>query len=324
MRRRKFLAVLSSAAAWPLTAHAQRTAMPVIGFLGPGSRAVDGSRVAAFVERLGELGWTDGRNITIEYRWADGRPERFGELAIELNKLKVNVIVTWGTATAIAAKRATSAIPIVFTIVSDPVGAGLVASLSRPGGNLTGLSTQHIEAAGKRLELLREVVPNVRQLGVMANIGNPASVLEMRETESIARTLGLAVVKFEFQRAGEIASGIARLKDRVDALFIAPDAIVNTNRDQINKLALDARIPTMHGYRDPVAAGALMSYGPNYTDLVRRCADFVDKILRGAKPADIPVEQPTRFDLVVNLKTAKALGLAVPPSVLTRADEVIE
>jgi len=324
MRRRTFLGVLGGAAAWPATALAQRPAMPVIGFLGPSAQAIDGSRVVAFVERLRELGWDDGRNMKIEFRWADGRPERFGGLAAELGNLKVNVIVTWGTATVMAVKRATSAIPIVFTIVSDPVGSGLVASLARPGGHLTGLSTQHIEAAGKRLELLREVVPNLHRLAVMANIGNPASVLEVREIESTARTLGLTVVDFGFQRAEEIASGLAGLKGRADALFVAPDAVVNTNRDRINALALEARLPTMHGFRDPVAGGALMSYGPNYTDLVRRCADFVDKILRGAKPADIPVEQPTRFDLVINLKTAKALALTVPPAILARADEVIE
>jgi putative ABC transport system substrate-binding protein len=325
MKRRDFILLVGGfASVRPVAAKAQQPATPVIGFLGPTTEAIDGLRVAAFVERLRELGWTDGHNMKIEYRWADGRPERFDVLAAELDKLKVNIIVTWGTATVIAVKRATSAIPIVFTIVSDPVGSGLVASLARPGGHLTGLSTQHIEAAGKRLELLREVVPNLRRLAVMANIGNPASVLEMREIEATARALGLAVVNFEFRRAEEIASGFAGLQGRADALFVAPDAIINTNRDRINALALEARLPTMHGFRDPVAGGALMSYGPNYTDLVRRCADFVDKILRGAKPADIPVEQPTRFDLVINLKTAKALALTVPPAILARADEVIE
>jgi len=325
MKRRDFILLVGGfASVRPVAAKAQQPATPVIGFLGPTTEAIDGLRVAAFVERLRELGWTDGHNMKIEYRWADGRPERFDVLAAELDKLKVNIIVTWGTATVIAVKRATSAIPIVFTIVSDPVGSGLVASLARPGGHLTGLSTQHIEAAGKRLELLREVVPNLRRLAVMANIGNPASVLEMREIEATARALSLAVVNFEFRRAEEIASGFAGLQGRADALFVAPDAIINTNRDRINALALEARLPTMHGFRDPVAGGALMSYGPNYTDLVRRCADFVDKILRGAKPADIPVEQPTRFDLVINLKTAKALALTVPPAILARADEVIE
>jgi putative ABC transport system substrate-binding protein len=324
MRRREFLGALGGAAlAWPLAVRAQPTT-PVVGFLGPSKSSVDGSRVAMFSQRLRELGWREGGNIAIEYRWAEGVQERFSELAADLVKLEVTVIVTWGTATALAVKQATSVIPIVFTIVSDPVGAGLVASLARPGGNLTGLSTQHIEAAGKRLELLRDVVPHLRRLGVMANAGNPASVREMHEIQDTARKLDVAVVNVEFRRAEDIAIGFAQLKGQADALFIAPDALVNTNRDRINALALDARLPTMHGFRDPVAGGALMSYGPNYSDLIRRAADFVDKILRGAKPADIPVEQPTRFDLVLNLSAARTLGLDFPPKVLALADEVIE
>jgi len=260
----------------------------------------------------------------IEYRWAEGRPESFRELAADLAQLKVDVIVTWGTATAIAVKQSTSTVPIVFTIVSDPVGAGLAASLARPGGNLTGLSTQHIEAAGKRLELLREVVPRLHRLAVMANAGNPASVLETSEIQNAAHMVGLEVVKVEFRHGEDIAPAFGQIKGRVDALFVAPDALVNTNRDLINRLALDARLPTMHGFRDPVVGGALMSYGPSYLELIRRAADFVDKILRGAKPADIPIEQPTKFELVINVRTAKTLGLQIPDKLLALADEVIE
>jgi putative ABC transport system substrate-binding protein len=325
LKRRKFITLLGGAAVWPLAARAQQPAkLPIIGFLGPSNSSVDGSRVTAFLERLRQLGWVEASNVTVEYRWADGRQERFGQLAAELVRQKVDVICTWGTATALAAKHATSIIPIVFTIVSDPVGSGLVASLARPGGNLTGLSTQHIEAAGKRLELLRDAVPQLSRLAIMANAGNPASVVEMHDLQDTADKLGLAVITAEFRRAEDIAPAFAQIKGRAEALFICPDALVNTNRDRINALALDARLPTMHGFRDPVMGGALMSYGPNYLDLIRRSADLVDKILRGARPAEIPVEQPTQFDLVINLKTAKALGLTIPDKLLALADEVIE
>jgi putative ABC transport system substrate-binding protein len=324
MDRRRLIALLGGAAlAVPHSLRAQQR-RPTVGFLAPSRPSTDGPRVAAFSQRLRELGWIEGRTLTTEYRWAEGRQERFAELAAELAGLKVDVIVTWGTATAVATKRAAPDIPIVFNIVSDPVGTGLVASLSRPGGNLTGLSTQHIEAAGKRLELLRDVVPQMRRLAIMANAGNPASMLEMRELRNAARTLGLEVIGLEFRTAEEIASGIAGLAGRSDALFVVPDAVVNTSRNRINALALEARLPTMHGYRDPVAGGALMSYGPNYLDMFRRTAEIVDKLLRGAKPADIPVEQPTRFDFVINTRTAKALGLEFPAKLLALADEVIE
>jgi putative ABC transport system substrate-binding protein len=276
------------------------------------------------VQRLHELGWNEGRTIAIEYRWAEGREERFAELAAELVRLKVDVIVTSGTPAVMASKQATSVIPIVFATAGDPVGNNLVASLARPGGNVTGLSNLISDTGGKRLEFLREVVPDLRRLAIMANVGNPASVLEMGEAQATARTLGLEVITSEIRRAEDIAPAFEALKDRADALYVCADALVNTNRTRINILAVGARLPTMQGVREYVEAGGLMSYGPTLPDQFRRAADYVDKILRGAKPADIPVEQPTKFDLVINLTTAKALGLEVPPTLLARADEVIE
>jgi putative ABC transport system substrate-binding protein len=278
---------------------------------------------AAFVQRLRELGWIEGRTVTIAYRWAEGRTERYAEIAGELVRLKVDVIVTAGGA-VVAAKQASSVIPIVFAVAADPIGSGLVASLARPGGNVTGLSVQQTDLAGKRLELLREVVPGLRRLAIMANVGNSGAVLGMREVQGTAGALGLDVETLEIRRAEDIAPAFGALKDRADALFVVTDPLTDTNRVRINSLALAARLPTMHGFREFVEAGGLMSYGANFPDLFRRAGDYVDKILRGAKPADIPVEQPTKFDLVINLATAKALGLTIPESFLLRADEVIE
>jgi ABC-type uncharacterized transport system substrate-binding protein len=326
MKRRAFISLLgSAAAAWPLTARAQQPAkLPIIGYLGPSTRSIDVHRLGALVQRLRELGWIEGRTIVIEYRWAEGRNEHLAEVTAEFVRLKVDVIVTAGTAAVVTAKQATSVIPIVFAVAGDPVGTGLVASLARPGGNVTGLSNQSADLAGKRLELLREVVPSLRRLAILANAGSPIGVLEMREAQAAARTLGLEVVTSEIRRVEDIAPAFETLKDRAEALYVASDPLVTTNRIRINTLALGARLPTMHGQGDSVEAGGLMSYGANYPDLHRRAADYVDKILRGAKPGDIPVEQPTKFDLVINLTTAKVLGLTVPPSQLARADEVIE
>jgi len=325
MTRREFIALLGGAAAWPLAAYAQQPAkLPTIGYLGPSTPSVESQRLAAFVQRLRELGWTENRTITIEYRRAEGREERFAEIAAEFARLKVDVIVTAGTAAVVTAKQATSVIPIVFAVAGEPVGTGLVASLARPGGNVTGLSNQSADLAGKRLELLREVVPSLRRLAILANAGSPIGVLEMREAQAAARTLGFEVATVEIRRAQDIAPAFDALKGRADALYVCGDPLVTTNRIRINTLALGARLPTMHGQGDNVEAGGLMSYGANYPDLHRRAADYVDKILRGAKPGDIPVEQPTKFDLVINLTTAQALGLEVPPTLLTRADEVIE
>ena len=326
MKRREFITLLGGAvAAWPLAARAQQPGrLRTIGFLGPNTHSAASEWVAALVKRLRELGWTEGRTITIEYRWAEGREERFAEIAAELVRLKADVIVTSGTQAVMASKNATSVIPIVFATAGDPVGSGLVASLARPGGNVTGLATLANELAGKRLELLREVVPSLRRLAIMGNVGNPYIMLELDEVRAAARMLGLEAITLEIRRAQDLASAFEALKSGADALYVCTDALVNTHRIRINIAALGERLPTMHGSRDFVEAGGLMSYGPNFPDMFRRTADYVDKILRGAKPGDLPVEQPTKFDLVVNLTTAKALRLEIPPTLLTRADEVLE
>jgi len=324
MRRREFITLLGGAAAWPLATSAQQPAkLPTIGFLGGNTPSAQKQWTDAFVERLRELGWIEGRTVAIEYRWAEGRSERFAEIAAEFVRLKVDVIVTAGAAVA-AAKQATSVIPIVFAVASGPVGSGLVASLARPGGNVTGLSLQFTDLAGKRVELLREVVPGLRRLAIMANVGYAAAVLEMGEVQATARMLGLEATTLEIRRAADIAPAFEALKGRADALYVCGDPLATTNRVRINTLALGARLPTMLPVREYAEAGGLMSYGASFTGLFRRAADFVDKILRGAKPADIPVEQPSKFDLVINLTTAKALGLTIPESFLLRADEVIE
>jgi ABC-type uncharacterized transport system substrate-binding protein len=324
IERRKFLATLGSAAvAWPLAARAQQPGkLPTIGFLGAEATAWN-AYITAFAERLRTLGWIEGRTIAIEYRWSEGRPERVAEIAAEFVRLKVDVIVTNGPAVA-TLKQATSVIPIVFAVALDPVGGGLVASLARPGGNVTGQSTQQSDLAGKRVELLRDVVPRLRRLAIILNVSYPSAVLEMGEVQAAARALGIEVATLEIQRAEDIAPAFAALKGQVDALYVVVDALVVANLTRINILAVGARLPTMFNTRVYVKAGGLMSYGPNLSDLFRRAADMVDKILRGAKPADIPVEQPTKFDLIINLTTAKALGLEIPPTLLARADEVIE
>jgi putative ABC transport system substrate-binding protein len=325
IKRREFITLLGGAAAWPLTASAQQTGrVPTIGFLGSATPATQGQWVAAFVQRLRELGWVEGHNLTIDYRWAEGRSERFAEIAAEIVRLKVNVIVTVTTPAALAAKQATSLIPIVFAAAGDPVGTGLVASLARPGGNVTGLSNLISDTGGKKLQLLREIVPDLGRLAIMANVSNPAVVLELDDAQAAARTLGLEVTISEVRRVEDIASAFDALKGRADALYVCADPLMYTHRIRINTLALSVRLPTMHGIREYVEAGGLMSYGANIADLFRRNAEYVDRILRGAKPSDIPVEQPTKFDLVINLTTARALGLTVPPILLARADEVIE
>jgi len=325
VKRREFITLLGGAAAWPLPVHAQQPGkLPTVGLLLPGAPSSYGQAVAAFVQRLRELGWVENRNVAIVYRWAEGRTEQLVEIAAEFVRLKVDVIVTTGTPATLAAKQATSVIPIVFAATGDPVGTGLVASLARPGGNVTGLSLQQVETGGKRLELLREVIPSLGRLALLANVGNPVVVLELGEVQAAARTLGLEVITLEIRRGEDIAPAFEALKGRAEALYVLVDPLVATHRIRINTLVLAARLPTMHTQRESVELGGLMSYGANFPDLFRRAADLVDKILRGAKPADIPVEQPTKFDLVVNLTTAKALGLEIPPTLLARADEVIE
>jgi putative tryptophan/tyrosine transport system substrate-binding protein len=323
--RRELLAALGGLAAWPLAPFAQQQGkVPTIGLLVAGTPSSHRQWVAAFVQRLRELGWIEGRTVAIEYRYGEGRTGRFAEIAAEFVALKVDVIVTSATVPALAAKQATSTIPIVVAAANDPVGTGLVASLARPGGNVTGFSLQVTDLAGKRLELLREIVPTLRRLGILADIVNPGAVLEMHEVQEMARTLGMEVAAPDVQRPEDIAPALESLKGRVDALYVVPDPLVSISRARINTLALAARVPTVHGNREQVEGGGLMSYGTSFPDLFQRAADYVDEILRGANPADIPVEQPTKFELVINLKTAKALGLDLPPTVLARADEVIQ
>jgi ABC-type uncharacterized transport system substrate-binding protein len=325
MGRREFVVLGGAAVAWPLAARAQQPPkLPTIGFLGSGTPAAQSPWTAAFLERLRELGWVEGRNLGIEYRWAEGSTERAGEFAAEFVRLKVDVIVTYATPIVLAAKQATSVIPIVFAVAADPLGTGLVMSLAHVGGNVTGLSVQATDLAGKRVELLREFVPALRRLAIMANVGNPASELELGEVKAAAHTLGLEVVTLGIAREQDIAPAFEKLKSRAEALYVCIDTLLFSHRIRINTLAVTARLPTMHSNREYVTTGGLAYYGPNFPELFRRAGDYVDKILRGAKASDLPVEQPTKFVLVINLKTAKALGLDVPPTLLARADEVIE
>jgi putative ABC transport system substrate-binding protein len=325
MKRRQFITLIGGAAAvWPLAARAQQPRLPTIGFLGASTPSTASQWVATFVQRLRELGWTEGRNVAIEFRWAEGRTDRFVAIATEFVRLKVDLIVTYGQPAAVAAKQAAPGTPMVFTLVGDPVGTGLVANLARPGGNVTGLSTQYPDIAGKRLELLREAVPSVHRLAIMGNAGEPSIAVEMGELNATAHALGFEAAIAEIRRAEDIVPAFDALKGRADALYVRADPLILSNLVRINTLALAARLPTMHGSREYVQAGGLISYGPHFPDLFRRVAEYVDKILRGAKPAEIPVEQPTKFEVVINLTTAKALGLEVPAMLLARADEVIE
>jgi putative ABC transport system substrate-binding protein len=326
MRRREFITLLGSAAAWPLAARAQQQAgkLPIIGFLNGANPSSQGHLVAAFVQRLHELGWIEGRNIAFEVRWAEGRTERFSEIAAEFVQLKVSAIVSAGPP-VFAAKQATSIIPIIFATAADPVGSGLVGSLARPGGNITGLSLQSPELAGKRLELLREVVPSLYRLAIMANADYPPAVRELGEVHAAADPLGLETISLKIRQAGDIAPAFEALKGRAaDALYVVGETLTSTNQVRINTFALAARLPTMNSNRERLEAGGLMSYGPNFPNLYRRAAEFVDGILRGVTPGEIPVEQPTKFDLAINLTTAMALGLTIPDRLLAFADEVIE
>lgn len=324
MRRRDFIvSLIGGAAAWPLAARAQPAKLPTIGFLGAGGQSAWTHWNAAFVQRLRELGWIQGRTVTIEYRWAEGKTERFREIAAEFARLKVDVIVTVGSAVH-AAKEAAPTIPIVFAVAVDPVGSGMVDSLARPGGNVTGVSIQETELAGKRIGLLREILPGLRRIAVIANVGYPASVLEVTEVREVARKSGLEVKLLEVRRAEDIGPAFDALGNDTQALYVCSSALFNANIARINTLALAARLPTINALMEYVEAGGFMSYGTNNKDLFRRAGEIVDKILKGAKPADLPVEQPTAFQLVINLTTAKALGLKIPEAFLLRADAIIE
>ena len=322
--RRQLLAALGGAAAtWPLAARAQGAKRPTIGLLGGATASAQTQWTAALVQRLRELGWVEGQTVAIEYRWVEGRFERSPAIIAEFVRLKVDVIVTHATPNVLAAKQVTSVIPIVFASAGDPVGNGLVTSLARPGANVTGLSVQSTDLVHKSVELLRDLLPNLGRLAILYHIGNPVAALQTDAVKAVAGRFGLDVVIVEIRRAEDIAPAIEALKGRTDALII-PSEPYNTNRIQINSLALRVQLPTIYFDRLYVETGGLMSYGPNWPSMWRRAAELVDKILRGAKPADIPVEQPRSFELVINLKIAKALGLTVPWTLLALADEVIE
>lgn len=325
LKRREFIRLLGgAAAAWPRTASAQETAKPpLIGFLGVNNLSAQRPFNAAFEQRLHELGWIVGRTIKIEYRWAEGRAERYAEIADEFVRLNVDVIVTGGSG-AYAVKKATSVIPVIFVAAQDPVANGIVTSLAHPGGNTTGLSTQQTDTAGKRLEFLHEVVPGLRRLAVIANIGNAGPRLELAQVRTAALRFGLDVIPLEIRTEADILPSLEQSKDHADGLYVCGDPLITSNRVRINTLALAARLPTIFNFREDVEAGALISYGPDFPDLYRRAAEYLDKILRGTKPADLPVEQPTKFDLAFNLTTARAFGLTVPTALLALADKIVE
>jgi putative tryptophan/tyrosine transport system substrate-binding protein len=325
LNRRQFITLLGgAAAAWPSVGRAQPSGkLATIGFLGGGTEPGTRTWLAAFVQRLRELGWIESRTVAIEVRWAEGHFDRFADIAAEFIRLKVDVIVTAGPP-VFAAKQATSVIPIVFATVADPLGSGLVASLARPGGNVTGLSLTSPDLAGKRLELLREAVAGLRRLAVMANADYPPAVRELGEVEAAGRPLGIETIPLKIRQAADIAPAFESLQGRADALYVIGESLTAANQVRISTFALAARLPSMHLNRERLETGGLMSYGPNFPGMYRRAGELVDKILRGAKPADIPVEQPTKFDLAINLTTARALGLKVPESFLLRADELIE
>src|SRR4029078_4417433 len=299
MRRREFISLLGGSVAWSMAARAQPGKLPTIGFLGAGGQSAWTHWTAAFVQRLNVLGWVQGRTVTIEYRWAEGRVGRCCEIAAEFASLKVDVIVTVGSAVP-ALKDATSTIPIVFAVAVDPVGSGMVASLARPGGNVTGVSIQETELAGKRIELLREILPGLRRIAVIATVGYQASVLEVTEVRGVARKFGLDVKLLEIRRAEDISPAFDALGNYTQELYVCSSALFNANIARINSRALGARLPTINALREYVEAGGFMSYGTDNRELFRRAGEIVDKILKGAKPADLPVEQPTKFVLVIN------------------------
>jgi putative tryptophan/tyrosine transport system substrate-binding protein len=325
VRRRDFVALAGGIAAWPLLAHAQTGKLYRIGFLGNSTAALEANLTAQFRDGLRDLGYDEGKNIVIEYRWADGKYDRFPSLIAELIALKVDVIVTAGTPATFAVKKATSSIPLVMVAVGDPVGTGVVPSLARPGGNITGLSSMAPDLEGKRLQLLREVVPKLSRVAVMWNPVNPFHVISLKNVNAAAQTLQMKVQPVEVRVTEDIEPALAAiLTARPEALVILADRVFLHNRGRLMDFAARNRLPGIYAYRELVEAGGLMSFGPSYEDMHRRAATYVDEILKGAKPGDLPIQQPTKFDLVINTKAAKALGLAIPPTLLARADEVIE
>jgi putative tryptophan/tyrosine transport system substrate-binding protein len=325
MRRRTFIAGLAGTVSFPRIARAQRTGKPpIIGYIGANTEAIDRPRVDAFMHRLADLGWVEGRSVVVDVRWSNGVIAHAGEIASDFAQRPVDLILTAGDGQVIAAKRTTSIIPIVFAAAGDPVGNGLVESLARPGGNVTGLSLQLTDSVGKRIDLLRDLMPDLRHLGIVGNLTNPTVVLERNAAETEARWYDIETIPSGFTRIEEVAPAIEKLSGRVQALYVCQDPLVGSSFAEINASARAARLPTMFSRREIAESDGLISYGPDFSMLYRRAAEMADKILRGTKPADIPVEQPTQFDLVINLKTAKALGLKVPEALLNRADEVIE
>jgi putative ABC transport system substrate-binding protein len=327
MKKRITVLILSAMLlALCLSAQAQQPSkVPKIGFLVGPSRSFFANRIELFQQGLHSLGYTKGKNIVIEYRYADGKADRLPALAAELVGLKVDVIVTGATPSVLAAKKATSTIPIVFVSTSDPVASGLVASLARPGANITGLAIVAPELSGKRLELLKEAFSNISRVAFLWNSANPAQGLQWKETQAAAQALGLQLQSLEVRSSNDFDDVFeAALRERAQALVVAPEPLINTHLKRIVEFAAKNRLPAMYGGPEVVDAGGLMSYAPDYTHQYRRAATYVDKILKGAKPADLPVEQPTKFEFIINLKTAKQLGLTIPPNVLARADRVIK
>jgi putative tryptophan/tyrosine transport system substrate-binding protein len=324
MERRQFVtSFCSGVIAWPLAAYAQQVSNPRrIGVLGADA-TVWKPWMAALIARLRELGWILGENLAIEYRWANGKSWRVSQIAAEFLQQDTDVIVTYGSAIPIL-KQATTTIPIVFAVAYDPVRAGLVQSLAHPGGNVTGMSIEQLDLVDKRLELLREVIPQVHCLAILADAGYAETMLEADRVKSTAQALGLEAARLGIWGSQDITSALEALKGKADALYVVSDALIAANRARIIGLALSEHLPTIFSYDDYVEAGGFISYGPNYADLFRRAADMVDKVLHGKKPNDIPVEQPTKFDFAINIKTATALGLSMTPTLLAAADEVIE
>ncbi len=326
MRRRDFIKIIAGlASAWPFAARAQRPAkLRTVGYLGSGTAAVQTQFALAFAQRLRELGWIEGQTLVIEYRWGEGRSDRFDAFAAEFVKLGVDVIATSGSAPVLAAKRATATTPIVFAANADPVGSGLVESFNRPGGNITGVSAQSADTPGREIEFLRQLVPGLRRVAIIANAASPGSMFEMKSAETAAHALSLEAETFALRGPDDLVAAFDKIAGDADGIYAVPDPLISTIRPQLIAMALRARLPSTFGSRDYVEAGGLMSYGANITDSFRHAADFVDKILHGAKPADLPVEQPTKFEFIINRKTAIALGLSVPPNLAALADEVIE
>jgi putative ABC transport system substrate-binding protein len=326
MDRRRFLVLsLTGMLAAPFGAHAQPARVHRIGFLGNTTPALEANLVEPFREGLRELGYAEGHNIVIEYRWAEGDYQRFPALITELLAQKVEVIVTAGTPASLAVKKAATSVPLVMVAVGDPVATGLVASLARPGGNVTGLTSTTEETEGKRLELLRQVIPKLSHLGVFWNPDNPVLVPQLKETRTAAQVLGIKVEVLEVRNPGELEEAFKTIvRERPGALLVMGDRLFLHNRQRIIEFATKQRLPVVPVHPELVEEGGLMSFGPSYRGMHRRAAYYVDRILKGVKPADLPVERPTKFELVINLRTAKALGLTIPPSLLARADQVIE